>query len=102
MATPTQRSYQSDTRREAAARTRAKVLDAGRFLFSRKGIDTTTMVQIAERAGVSEATVYATVKSKSGLLRELLQNAMFGPAFRLVFGVPLYAVYRLDIDETAT
>lgn len=58
------------------------MLDAGRFLFGRKGIDATTIGQIAERAGVSQATVYATVKSKSGLLRELLQDAMFGPAFQ--------------------
>lgn len=82
MASRTQRSYQSDIRSEAAARTRTKVLEAGRFLFSRKGIDGTTVAQIAERAGVSEATVYATVKSKSGLLHAVLEEAMFGPRFR--------------------
>jgi AcrR family transcriptional regulator len=63
-------------------RTRGKVLDAGRFLFTRKGIDATTIAQIAERAGVSEATVYATVKSKSGLLHAVLQEAMFGSRFQ--------------------
>lgn len=82
MASHGKRAYQSDSRSEAAARTRSKVLDAGRFLFSRKGIDATTIGQIAERAGVSEATVYATVKSKSGLLQELLEESMFGPRFQ--------------------
>jgi AcrR family transcriptional regulator len=50
-------------------------------LFSRKGIDATTIAQIAERAGVAEATVYSTVKSKSGLLYALMHNAIFGPRF---------------------
>ncbi|WP_284620157.1 TetR/AcrR family transcriptional regulator [Aquabacterium humicola] len=82
MANTGKRSYASAHRDAAADRTRAKVLDAGRFLFSRKGIDATTIAQIAERAGVSEATVYATVKSKSGLLNALMRGAMFGPRFQ--------------------
>jgi AcrR family transcriptional regulator len=82
MANPGKRPYQSDSRSDAALRTRSRVLDAGRFLFTRKGIDATTIGQIAERAGVSEATVYATVKSKSGLLHAVLQEAMFGPRFQ--------------------
>jgi AcrR family transcriptional regulator len=82
MANPGKRPYQSDSRSDAAVRTRSRVLDAGRFLFTRKGIDATTIGQIAERAGVSEATVYATVKSKSGLLHAVLQEAMFGPRFQ--------------------
>ena len=59
MVIPSKRSYRSNARSEAAARTRSKVLEAGKFLFSRKGIDATTIAQIAERAGVSEPTVYA-------------------------------------------
>ena len=82
MANPGKRPYRSDSRSDAAERTRSRVLDAGRFLFTRKGIDATTIGQIAERAGVSEATVYAIVKSKSGLLHAVLQEAMFGPRFQ--------------------
>jgi len=58
------------------------VLEAGKYLFSRKGIDATTIAQIAERAGVAEATVYSTVKSKSGLLHALMHDAIFGPRFQ--------------------
>lgn len=54
-------------------------MEAGRVLFSRKGIDATTIAHIAERARVSQATVYATVGSKNGLLRALMEQAMFGP-----------------------
>lgn len=82
MANPVKRSYRSASREASADRTRTKVLEAGRFLFSRKGIDATTIAQIAERAGVSEATVYATVKSKSGLLHALMHEAIFGPRFQ--------------------
>jgi AcrR family transcriptional regulator len=58
------------------------VLEAGKYLFSRKGIDATTIAQIAARAGVAEATVYATVKSKSGLIHALVHEAIFGPRFQ--------------------
>lgn len=83
MAVPSKRRYHSDARTEAAERTRSKVLEAGKSLFSRKGIDATTIAQIAQRAGVSEPTVYATVKSKAGLLRALMRDAIFGPRFKL-------------------
>src|SRR5689334_5725974 len=82
MRTVVKRRYDSSRRDASAARTRSKVLDAGKFLFSRHGIDATTIAQIAERAGVSTATVYATVKSKSGLLHALIHDAIFGPRFQ--------------------
>jgi AcrR family transcriptional regulator len=82
MANYIKRSYQSESRSASAGRTQAKVLEAGKFLFSRKGIDATTIAQIAGRAGVSQATVYGTVKSKSGLLQALMQETMFGPPFQ--------------------
>jgi AcrR family transcriptional regulator len=82
MARSVKRSYQSESRDAGATRTRARILEAGMHLFSRKGIDATTIAQIAERAGVSEPTVYATVKSKSGLLHALMHDAIFGPRFQ--------------------
>ncbi|MEJ6021127.1 TetR/AcrR family transcriptional regulator [Ramlibacter sp. PS4R-6] len=82
MANPSKRPYRSAARAESAERTRGRVLQAGRQLFSRKGIDATTICDIAEKAGVSEATVYALVKSKAGLLEALMRDAMFGPRFQ--------------------
>jgi AcrR family transcriptional regulator len=76
------RPYRSAKRAAGADHTRAKVLEAGKQLFSRRGIDATTIAQIAERAGVSEPTVYATVGSKSGLLHALMHEAIFGPRFQ--------------------
>lgn len=82
MVTSSKRPYRSSARTESAERTRARVLDAGRRLFSRNGIDATTIGGIAEKAGVSEATVYAVVKSKAGLLEALMHDALFGPQFQ--------------------
>lgn len=82
MTISSKRSYHSATRTESAERTRLRILEAGKFLFSRKGIDVTTMAQIAARAGVSEQTVYATVKSKAGLLHALMHAAIFGQRSR--------------------
>lgn len=82
MAISVKRTYRSAARETSAGHTRAKILEAGKFLFSRRGIDATTIAQIAERAGVSAATVYATVKSKSGLLHALMHDAIFGPRFQ--------------------
>jgi len=76
------RTYKSARRDSSAARTRARILEAGRHLFSRRGIDATTIAQIAARARVSEATVYATVQSKAGLLQALMHEAIFGPRFQ--------------------
>jgi len=81
MQKPRKRSYRSDSRDAAAMRTRTRVLEAGRYLFCRRGIDDTTIAQVAERAGVSAATVYATVKSKAGLMHALFHDAIFGPRF---------------------
>lgn len=82
MANSVKRAYRSEGREAAAGQTRARVLEAGKHLFSRKGIDGTTIAQIAARAGVAEATVYATVKSKSGLIHALVHEAIFGPRFQ--------------------
>jgi len=82
MKAPGKRNYHSEARSDAAERTRASILKAGKFLFSRKGIDATTIAQIAQRAGVSEPTVYAVVKSKAGLLHALMHDALFGPRFK--------------------
>jgi AcrR family transcriptional regulator len=82
MVNSVKRTYTSASREASADRTRRKILEAGRFLFSRNGIDATTIAQIAERAAVAPATVYATVKSKAGLLEALMHDAIFGPRFK--------------------
>ena len=76
------RTYKSAKRNAGAERTRSRILEAGKNLFARHGIDATTIAQIAARARVSEATVYATVQSKAGLVQAVMEEAIFGPRFQ--------------------
>ena len=66
------RSYNSPVRREQAARTRQRILDAAADLFVRHGYGTTSVRQIADAAQVAPDTVYATFRSKARLLTALV------------------------------
>jgi AcrR family transcriptional regulator len=71
------RRYESALRRRGADDTRRRILEAARALFSKDGIDRVTIERIATRAKVAEPTVYAVFKSKAGILREIITNAVF-------------------------
>lgn len=75
------RRYVSEVRRQAADATRDRVLRAAKALFVRRGIDRTTIAEIAARADVSVPTVYALYRSKEGILREMMRRALFGQRF---------------------
>ena len=66
------RGYNSPLRREQAARTRQRILDAAGDLFVRQGYGTTSIRRIADAAQVAPDTVYATFGSKARLLTALL------------------------------
>jgi AcrR family transcriptional regulator len=72
------RSYNSPRRAERAAATRLAVLTAAREAFIANGYTATTVAEIAQAAGVSLDTVYATVGRKPALLRELVEAAISG------------------------
>jgi len=57
-----------------AAETRRTILDAALALFTSAGYGATSVADIAERAGVALATVYASVGPKPVLLRLLLDR----------------------------
>lgn len=62
---------------------------SARALFTRRGIDAATIDAIARKARVSASTVYALFKSKEGVLRALMEAALFGGKYQA-------AVARLD------
>src|ERR1700757_405553 len=66
------RSYNSPVRREHAARTRQRILNAPGALFVHQGYGTTSVRQIADAAQVAPDTVYATFGSKARVLTALL------------------------------
>lgn len=72
------RRYHSPRRVEQARATRRAVLSAAREMIVANGYGATTVADIADRAGVSLDTVYATVGRKPDLLRELVETAISG------------------------
>jgi AcrR family transcriptional regulator len=72
------RAYNSTRRLEQAELTRQRVLDAAAALFEQRGYDGASIAAIAERAGVSEETVYARFRNKRTLLGELVRRAVRG------------------------
>jgi AcrR family transcriptional regulator len=70
----TRRRYRSQLRDERAADTRRRIELAAGELFAAHGFAGTTVAGIAEGAGVSEATVYATFGTKGAILGTLLSE----------------------------
>ena len=65
------RSYHSPRRREQAAETRRKILDAAERLFAQHGYAAVAMPAIAAQAGVALKTVYLAFGTKAGVLHAL-------------------------------
>jgi AcrR family transcriptional regulator len=72
------RAYDSPRRKEQARATRGAVLDAAWELFVEHGFVATTIQAIADRAGVSPETVYATFGNKRSLLSSVLDVSITG------------------------
>jgi AcrR family transcriptional regulator len=76
------RAYAASRRLESAHRTRARILSIARSMFSDRGIDAVTIASLATGANVSVSTVYALFQSKEGVLRALMEEALFGDRYR--------------------
>lgn len=51
---------------------RNKILDSAEFLFLKQGLRGVSMIQVAERAGVSKQTIYSHFNSKDELFTEVI------------------------------
>jgi AcrR family transcriptional regulator len=69
------------SRRQRAAETRRRMLDAAIACFTAEGYGGTTMAAIAERAGVAVQTLYFTFHTKAELLQQTLDRAVLGDGF---------------------
>ena len=74
----TNRRYDSTRRKEQARRTRQTITEAARTLFTRHGYAGTTIAAIAQAAGVSAETIYATFGSKRAILSHLVDISVVG------------------------
>ncbi|EIK96650.1 transcriptional regulator EmhR [Pseudomonas sp. M47T1] len=69
--------------REEALQTRANILDAAECVFYEKGLATTSMLDIAQHAGLSRGALYWHFKDKAGLVQALL-DSLDEPIHRLL------------------
>jgi AcrR family transcriptional regulator len=72
------RKYHSPLRAGQARETRRRVLEAAFGLFAERGYARTTVVAIAEKAGVSPDTIYLSLGGKRGLLQAVIETAIAG------------------------
>ncbi len=72
------RAYDATRRRERALATRRKVVDVTRELLESEGFASTTIAEVARRAGVSKESVYQRFGSKAALVKEVLDVAIAG------------------------
>src|SRR5690242_14076238 len=75
---PPRRVYRSPRRREQAADTRRRVLDAAARLLAEHGYAGTTIAAVAREAGVSAETVYAAFRNERTLVGELVRVSLRG------------------------
>ncbi|MFF2075312.1 TetR/AcrR family transcriptional regulator [Kitasatospora sp. NPDC058162] len=73
---PTKRKYVSPRREQAAAETRAQILQAATRLFAERGYGRVTVADIAAEAGVSSKAVFASAGSKGDILNEIVDTAV--------------------------
>jgi len=78
MRKPVKRKYVSRVRSEQASGTRARILAAAQKLFGDRSYAATPISTIAQEAGVSPETIYATFGSKRELLAQMIAAAIAG------------------------
>lgn len=82
MSNDIKRPYMSRVRAKSAEETRQGILGAAKSLFGLKGIHPVTITDIGNKAGVAGSTVYAVFKSKSGIIKALMEQSLFGAQFQ--------------------
>lgn len=73
----------ADGRTARRAGTRQQIFDAAIALFAERGFSTTSVDDIAERAGIAKGSIYYHFGSKDQLFREMLDEGMRAVTARL-------------------
>src|SRR4051812_26672235 len=76
MSNSKKRAYNSEARDAQAQHTRSRILDSAKELFQTDGFEGVTIEKLAKHANVSAPTIYALFKSKRGILRVLMDEAL--------------------------
>lgn len=90
-----------DGRTERSRRTRQRIVEAARALFIEGGYLTTTIEQIADRAGVAVQTVYYAFGTKRNLLAGALDASVAGELDAHPMGLPWVEQLRSEQNPVA-
>jgi len=80
-----ERKYDASRRQEQARETRLRIIRAAHRLFVEQGYGRTTMANIADAAGVSVESVYASFKNKATLLHRAWDITIGGDDEEIAF-----------------
>jgi AcrR family transcriptional regulator len=76
-ATPRPKTPKRLTRKEKQAETRQRLLDAAERVFLRRGLQGSSVEEVAAEAGFTRGAFYSNFKSKDELFVELLQDRVY-------------------------
>lgn len=76
MSSRKKRAYHSEARNARAAQTRSRVLASAKILFQEEGFEFVTIERLAQAAAVSASMIYSLYRSKCGVLRALIDDAL--------------------------
>jgi AcrR family transcriptional regulator len=93
------RRYRSPLREHQALETKAAILDAAQELFVENGYGATSIRAIADKAGVSEATVYSIFGQKGSILWAALLRAVSGDDEDDTSAIPQNVVRSVRLAE---
>src|SRR5689334_3288248 len=93
------RAYSSAVRREQAAQTRARIVEAAGTLFATHGYARTTIRQIADAADVAVDTVYSVFGTKARVLTALIDARLAPSGVANVMERPEALAVRDETDQ---
>lgn len=76
MSSRERRGYDASKRQEQAIKNRVRILSCAKKLFEKEGFPAVSISQIARESEVSPSTIYGIFKSKIGILRVLMDEAL--------------------------
>lgn len=70
------RQYNGNSRQSQAKKTKDRILNSAKLLFESQGFDGVTIELLAKQAEVSTPTIYSLFKSKTGVLKALMDSVL--------------------------
>src|SRR5919197_2776835 len=94
------RAYRTRRRPQRSAEARDRIMGAGRELLTEGRFHSSTVEEVADRAGISRATLYQHFRSRLELVDAMCETFDANPALLTLRGVVELAEADASLDET--